>query len=60
MLGLSGSGVVAAYVLTILSAALCVWYGIVNWNKPEGSDEKTEIAEEAKWEQKDPELGDEA
>jgi heme A synthase len=58
MLGINGTGVAAAYILTILSAALCVWYGIVNWNKPEESEEKAEIAEEAAWERKDPELGE--
>ncbi len=60
MLGLSGIGVALAYVLTILSTVLCVVYGIVNWNKPDEKEEKTEIVEEAKWEQKDPELGGEA
>jgi hypothetical protein len=60
MLGISGNGVVAAYVLTLLSAALCVGYGLLNWNKPDESDEKAEIAEEAEWEQKDPELGGQA
>lgn len=60
MLGLSGIGVVLAYVLTILSMALCVVYGIVNWNKPNENEEKTEIVEEANWEKKDPELGGEA
>jgi len=60
MLGLSGIWVIAAYILTIASAALCVGYGLFNWNKPEESEEKAEIAEEAKWEQKDPELGGEA
>lgn len=60
MLGLSGSGVVAAYVLTILSAAVCIGYGLANWNKPEEADENAEIAEEAEWEQKDPELGGES
>jgi hypothetical protein len=58
MLGLSGFGVIAAYVLTILAAALCVGYGLVNWNKPDETEEKQEIAEEATWEKKDPELGE--
>ena len=60
MLGLSGIGVALAYVLTILSTVLCVVYGIVNWNKPDEKEEKTEIVEEAAWEKKDPELGGEA
>jgi len=59
MFGLNGAGVAAAYVLTILSAALCVGYGIVNWNKPDTAEEKAEIAEEANWEKKDPEMGGE-
>jgi hypothetical protein len=58
MLGLSGMGVAAAYVLTILSAALCVAYGIRNWNRPDDAEERKEIAEEAVWEKKDPEMGD--
>lgn len=60
MFGISGAGVAAAYLLTILAAALCVGYGIVNWNKPEEAEEKAEIAEEAEWERKDPELGEKA
>jgi len=57
MLGLSGIGVAAAYILTILSAVLCVVYGIWNWNKPDEAEERVEIAEEAAWEKKDPEMG---
>jgi len=59
MFGLGG-GVAAAYILTILSTALCVVYGIVNWNKPADREEKQEIAEEAAWEQKDPEMGEQS
>jgi len=58
MLGLSGAGVAAAYVLSLLSAVLCVGYGIINWNKPGDTEEKAEIVEEAAWESKDDELGD--
>jgi len=54
---LSGIGVAAAYILTILSAVLCVGYGILNWNRPNDAEEKREIAEEAAWEKKDPEMG---
>lgn len=60
MLGLSGAGVAAAYSLSILSAAVCVVYGVVNWNRPEEAEEKAEIAEEAAWEKVDPELGGDA
>ncbi|CAA7601127.1 Hypothetical protein DEACI_1780 [Acididesulfobacillus acetoxydans] len=33
MLGLTDSGVIAAYLLTIASAILCVVYGLLNWRK---------------------------
>jgi hypothetical protein len=33
MLGFGDFGVAAALVVTILSAALCVVYGVVNWNR---------------------------
>jgi hypothetical protein len=55
ILGLEGSGVIAAYICTIGAALLCVVYGIVNWNKS-GENETTEIEEEIKWEKSDPEL----
>jgi len=32
-LGIKGTGVVLAYVLCVLSALLCVVYGLLNWNK---------------------------
>jgi hypothetical protein len=55
MLGLQSVGVILAYVLTILAAVLCVVYGIVNWNKPAGNQEK-EAREGAAWEAKDSEV----
>jgi len=33
MLGLTDPGIIAAYLLSIISALLCVVYGIVNWGK---------------------------
>ncbi len=45
----------AAYALTVLSAAACVVYGIVNWNKPK-EDLEAELREEKEWEARDPEL----
>ncbi|OGS27671.1 MAG: hypothetical protein A2297_09040 [Elusimicrobia bacterium RIFOXYB2_FULL_48_7] len=54
-LGLGSSGVVWAYALTILSALLCVGYGIMNWNKP-AKDQSKEVEEEVKWEQKENEV----
>ena len=51
ILGIEDPGVVLAYVCTIGAAALCVVYGIVNWNKPAITEEKKEIEEEIKWEE---------
>lgn len=33
MLGIPDTGVLLAYVLSVLSAVLCIGYGIMNWNK---------------------------
>lgn len=52
MLGIEGTGVVLAYLLSILSTLICVVYGIVNWNKPP-KDQAREIEKEIKWEKKD-------
>ena len=35
VLGIEDAGVWLAYLLSIAGAALCVGYGIVNWNKGE-------------------------
>lgn len=50
MLGLGDWGVSLAYLLTLGSAALCVAYGFVNWNKPCTDEENKEIVEEEEWE----------
>jgi hypothetical protein len=55
MLGFEGVGVFWAYVLSILAAALCVVYGIINWNKTDENEAK-EVIEEKKWEKKDSKL----
>lgn len=55
MLGFEGVGVLLAYVGSILTALLCVAYGIKNWNSEE--NELKEIEEELAWEKKDPDLG---
>ncbi len=57
MLGFQDVGVTLAFVCTILSAIVCVVYGIVNWNKPR-EDEQSEIKEEIEWEKRDPELNE--
>ncbi|MDG5815387.1 hypothetical protein QA601_09870 [Chitinispirillales bacterium ANBcel5] len=55
-MGIEGTGVLLAYLFSILSALLCVAYGIINWNKPGDENEKVEIEEEIRWEQHEPEL----
>lgn len=55
MLGFEGAGVLLAYVLSISAALVCVVYGIKNWNIPADDVVNSEIEEEIKWEQNDPE-----
>ncbi|MDD5455929.1 MAG: hypothetical protein PHV30_02715 [Candidatus Margulisbacteria bacterium] len=57
MLGLKDPVIFWAYLLTILSALLCVIYGILNWNKG-AENEGKEMDEEKKWEKKDKEISD--
>ncbi len=57
MLGFGDVWVFLGYALTVGAAALCVVYGIMNWNKPK-ENEPNEIREEAEWESKDPELNE--
>lgn len=56
MFGIDGFGVWTAYLLCILSALLCVVYGVINWNNPKESEAGREIDEEIKWEKKDEEI----
>ena len=55
MLGLGDFWVSLIFVLTILSAVLCVVYGAMNWNKG-GQLSETEANEEKKWDQKEREI----
>jgi len=53
MFGLQGWAVPLGFLLTILSAVLCVIYGVLNWNKgyltdDEYEQEKEWVAEEDK------------
>ena len=50
MLGIEGTGVWLAYLLCILSTALCVAYGLINWNRGDEPVEQTDVqwAEEEK------------
>lgn len=48
VLGIPDFWIWSAYLLSVLSAAGCVVYGLVNWNK-EGEDEASQVSEEAQW-----------
>lgn len=49
MLGIPDFWIWSAYILCILSAAVCVIYGLYNWNKG-GDNEQMQIQEEKNWE----------
>ncbi len=53
MLGISDLSISLAYILCIASALLCLIYGIIMWNKGGGDAEEIEMAEEAKWQEKE-------
>lgn len=48
-IGIPDFGILSAYLLCILSALVCVVYGLYNWNKG-GEVESQQIQEEADWE----------
>jgi len=41
--------------MSIIAGALCVVYGLKNWNIPSDSEVEKEISEEIEWEKRDPE-----
>lgn len=49
MFGLTDPWIAGTYVLCILSALLCVVYGLLNWNR-DAAEERLQIAEESAWE----------
>ncbi len=53
--GLSGFSIFLAYLLTILSAILCLVYGILHWNKGEHPHD---IEEELDWEKEQVQIDD--
>lgn len=55
MLGIDDPWIWGVYILCILSALLCLVYGIINWNR-EGELEAIEIKEEEAWEAKEEEM----
>ena len=50
MLGIDDPWIWGVYLLCVLSALLCVVYGIIHWNR-EGELEALEIKETAAWEE---------
>jgi hypothetical protein len=52
MLGLGDFWVSLVFILMLGSVALCVVYGIMNWNK-DGEPSKREIAEEKRWDKEE-------
>ena len=52
MLGLGDFWVALVFILNLASVALCVVYGIVNWNR-DGEPTKKEMAEEKRWGKED-------
>ena len=55
MLGIDDHWIWGVYLLCILSALLCLIYGIINWNR-EGELEAVEIRETAAWEDSEEEM----
>jgi len=52
VLGIPDFWIWSAYLLCVLSAAACVIYGVVNWNR--GLDKEPEqVSEEAQWEEEE-------
>jgi hypothetical protein len=43
MLGLADPWIAAVYILCIAAAALCVGWGLVNWNRKETDEPESEI-----------------
>ncbi|MGC9516615.1 MAG: symporter small accessory protein [Methanomicrobiales archaeon] len=58
MFGLNDPWIWGAYILCILSALLCVVYGIINWNKGAEAEEE-QIEEEIEWHEKEKEMEEE-
>lgn len=55
MFGIPDIWISSAYILCILSAVLCVVYGIYNWNKG-GDNEQQQVMEEQLWEKAEKEI----
>ena len=55
MLGLGDFNVSLVFILTLLSAVLCVVYGLLNWNRG-GLDDDKIVQEEQQWEKEEHEI----
>jgi hypothetical protein len=55
MLGIPDFWIWSAYLLCILSAVLCVVYGLINWNKGANNENK-QMQEESNWEKVEKEV----
>ncbi len=55
MLGIDDPWIWGVYLLCILSALLCLIYGMVNWNR-EGELEALEVKAEEAWEESEEEM----
>ena len=55
VLGINDPWVWSAYIGTVLVMLLCVFYGIVNWNKGD-EDEEIQVKEEMEWHKKEKEM----
>lgn len=52
MFGITSFGISLVYLLCILSAILCLTYGIFNWNKGNENEEQN-ITEELDWQKEE-------
>ena len=57
MLGMADGWITTVYVLCLLSALLCVVYGVINWNKGGAGELPTE--EDKHWAEEEDKLDEE-
>ena len=57
VLGIPDFWILSAYLLSVLSAAGCVVYGVLNWNKG-AETEAEQLSEEASWEAEEHKIDD--
>jgi hypothetical protein len=54
MLGIEGFWVSLAYALCLLSALLCIFYGLINWNR--GAEDAAPSPRDVTWEKEEREV----